>query len=77
MQRRTPGGTVTVPVPDHRELRIGTLQSIIRQSSLLRALSRPDLDSDSALADTVADTERTLLRGTARATDRAKLLAWG
>lgn len=37
MQRRTPEGTVTVPVPDHRELRIGTLQSIIRQSGLPRA----------------------------------------
>ncbi len=29
--------TVTVPVPDHPELRIGTLQSIIRQSGLPRA----------------------------------------
>jgi predicted RNA binding protein YcfA (HicA-like mRNA interferase family) len=36
MQRRTPEGTVTVPVPDHRELRVGTLQSIIRQSGLPR-----------------------------------------
>ena len=26
--------TVTVPVPNHSELRIGTLQSIIRQSQL-------------------------------------------
>ncbi|MBL9088589.1 MAG: type II toxin-antitoxin system HicA family toxin [Planctomycetia bacterium] len=24
MQRRTPQGTTTVPVPDHRELRLGT-----------------------------------------------------
>jgi predicted RNA binding protein YcfA (HicA-like mRNA interferase family) len=38
MQKRTPPGTVTVPVPDHREVRIGTLQSIIRQSGLPRAL---------------------------------------
>ena len=37
MQRRTPAGTTTVPVPDHREVRIGTLQSIIRQSGLPRA----------------------------------------
>lgn len=38
MQKSTPTGTVTVPVPDHRELRIGTLQSIIRQSGLPRTL---------------------------------------
>jgi len=37
MQRRTASGTVTVPVPDHDELRIGTLQSIIRQSGLPRS----------------------------------------
>jgi len=36
MQKRLPGTTVTVPVPDHPELRIGTLQSIIRQSSVPR-----------------------------------------
>ena len=38
MQRRTPTGTTTVPVPDHREVRIGTLRSIIRQSELPRTL---------------------------------------
>ena len=32
MQRQTPMGAVTVPVPDHREVRLGTLQAIIRQS---------------------------------------------
>src|SRR5262245_26434888 len=32
MQQRIESGTITVPVPDHRELAIGTLQSIIRQS---------------------------------------------
>jgi predicted RNA binding protein YcfA (HicA-like mRNA interferase family) len=37
MQRRTPAGTTTVPVPDHHELRIGTLLSIIRQSGLPRS----------------------------------------
>ena len=37
MQRRLPGTTVTVPVPDHAELRIGTLQSIIRQSGVPRS----------------------------------------
>jgi predicted RNA binding protein YcfA (HicA-like mRNA interferase family) len=38
MQKRGEGFTVTVPVPDHDELRISTLQSIIRQSGLPRVL---------------------------------------
>lgn len=38
MQKRTATSTITVPVPDHAELRIGTLQSIIRQSQLPRHL---------------------------------------
>ncbi|MDE2782198.1 MAG: type II toxin-antitoxin system HicA family toxin [Gemmatimonadota bacterium] len=37
MQKAEPAGTVTVPVPDHRELRTGTLRSIIRQSGLPRS----------------------------------------
>ena len=37
MQRRLPDGTTSVPVPDHKEVRIGTLQSIIRQSGLPRS----------------------------------------
>ena len=37
MQRRTEAGSVTVPIPDHRELAIGTLLSIIRQSGVARA----------------------------------------
>ena len=37
MQRVEGGDTTTVPVPDHRELRTGTLMSIIRQSGLARA----------------------------------------
>lgn len=37
MQRRTATGTVTVPVPDHHEIRLGTLQSIIRQSGVARS----------------------------------------
>lgn len=37
MQRVTAEGTTTVPVPDHKELRIGTLRSIIRQSALPRS----------------------------------------
>lgn len=38
MQKRTNDSTITVPVPDHKEIRIGTLQSIIRQSGLPREL---------------------------------------
>ena len=38
MQRRLSDTTITVPVPDHDELRIGTLRSIIRQSDLPRSL---------------------------------------
>lgn len=34
MQLKLPDTTITVPVPDHRELRVGTLQAIIRQSDL-------------------------------------------
>lgn len=38
MQTQVSGSTITVPVPDHKELRIGTLMSIIRQSQLDRSL---------------------------------------
>jgi len=34
MQKQLPDTTITVPVPNHAELRIGTLQSIIRQSGV-------------------------------------------
>lgn len=37
MQRRISDMTITVPVPNHSELKIGTLQSIIRQSNLPRS----------------------------------------
>jgi predicted RNA binding protein YcfA (HicA-like mRNA interferase family) len=37
MQRVTADETTTVPVPDHKELRTGTLRSIIRQSGLPRS----------------------------------------
>ncbi len=37
MQKQLADTTVTVPVPDHEELRIGTLQSIIRQSGVPRS----------------------------------------
>ncbi|MXX23426.1 MAG: type II toxin-antitoxin system HicA family toxin [Rhodospirillales bacterium] len=37
MQRTDDDGTVTVTVPDHRELRTGTLLSIVRQSGVPRS----------------------------------------
>ena len=37
MQKAEADGTITVPVPDHEELRTGTLLSIIRQSGLSRS----------------------------------------
>lgn len=37
MQKALPDTTITVPVPDHPELRVGTLQSIIRQSGVARS----------------------------------------
>ena len=36
MQKKLPDTAVTVPVPNHSEIRIGTLQSIIRQSGIPR-----------------------------------------
>ena len=38
MQRQAGADTVTVPVPDHPELRRGTLRAIIRQSGLAKEL---------------------------------------
>ncbi len=38
MQKGTDDSTITVPVPDHAELRAGTLKAIIRQSHLPRSL---------------------------------------
>ncbi len=38
MQRRVTRTTITVPVPNHRELDRGTLRGIIRQSRLDRSL---------------------------------------
>ena len=37
LQKRTAESTVTVPVPNHEELKIGTLASIIRQSGVARS----------------------------------------
>ena len=36
MQKKTTDTTITIPVPNHKEIKIGTLQSIIRQSKLSR-----------------------------------------
>ncbi len=36
MQKKTDNGTITVPVPNHSEIKRGTLQSIIRQSEIPR-----------------------------------------
>ena len=38
MQKKLPDTTITVPVPNYSEIKIGTLQSIIRQSMLPRYL---------------------------------------
>jgi len=37
IQRQTTEGSTTIPVPNHKELKIGTLLSIIRQSGVLRS----------------------------------------
>jgi predicted RNA binding protein YcfA (HicA-like mRNA interferase family) len=37
MQKTFPNTTITVPIPNHTELRLGTLQSIIRQSGIPRS----------------------------------------
>jgi predicted RNA binding protein YcfA (HicA-like mRNA interferase family) len=38
MQKRSGNTTTTVPVPDHPDLKTGTLTSIIRQSGVARRL---------------------------------------
>ncbi len=38
MQKIENNTTITVPVPDHSELKTGTLSGIIRQSGLPRSL---------------------------------------
>ncbi|MDV6347684.1 type II toxin-antitoxin system HicA family toxin [Nitrosomonas sp. Is35] len=37
MQKKMDNTTITVPVLNHSEIRIGTLQSIIRQSGIARS----------------------------------------
>ena len=43
MQKIIENSSITVPVPLHKEIRIGTLQSIIRQSGI----SRSDFETES------------------------------
>ena len=38
IQKQFEGTTITIPVPNHNEIKIGTLQSIIRQSGLSKDL---------------------------------------
>ena len=38
LQKRLPETTVTVIVPDHKEIKTGTLSSIVRQSGLPREI---------------------------------------
>jgi len=38
MQKKYNDTTITIPVPNHSDLKIGTLQSIIRQSGLSKSL---------------------------------------
>ena len=35
MQKKSSKSTITVPVPNHKKIKTGTLKSIIRQSKLL------------------------------------------
>jgi predicted RNA binding protein YcfA (HicA-like mRNA interferase family) len=42
MFKATDHGGITVPIPDHRELRPGTLRRIIEQSELPRELFESD-----------------------------------
>ena len=37
MHKQSPAGSITVPVPDHKEIRAGTLRAIIRQSQINRS----------------------------------------
>jgi predicted RNA binding protein YcfA (HicA-like mRNA interferase family) len=37
MQKQITGSTITVPVPNHKEIKTGTLMSIIRQSGAQRS----------------------------------------
>ena len=38
MQKKIENSTITIPVPNHREIKTGTLMSIVRQSQLRRSI---------------------------------------
>lgn len=38
MQKKIENSTITIPIPNHSEIKIGTLQSIIRQSRLSKGI---------------------------------------
>ena len=38
MQKQSENTTITIPVPNHKQIALGTLQSIIRQSGLPKSL---------------------------------------
>ncbi|HEY4755228.1 MAG TPA: type II toxin-antitoxin system HicA family toxin [Ignavibacteriaceae bacterium] len=38
LQKKVGSSTITIPIPNHSEIKIGTLQSIVRQSNLSREL---------------------------------------
>jgi predicted RNA binding protein YcfA (HicA-like mRNA interferase family) len=42
MQKKIEESTITIPVPNHKEIRTGTLMSIIRQSRLDRSIFEVD-----------------------------------
>ncbi len=42
MQLQTEASTITILIPNYKELKIGTLQSMIRQSGLPRSLFEVD-----------------------------------
>ena len=53
MQKKIPAGTITVPVPDHAEIRIGTLQSIIRHPTFQEASLKSDLIGNCRMLETI------------------------
>ena len=38
MQKMIKNSTITIPVPNHKEIKTGTLMSIVRQSQLSRSI---------------------------------------
>ncbi len=37
MQKKITGSTITIPAPNHKEIKTGTMMSIIRQSGVYRS----------------------------------------